>query len=311
VGDPHAADATSCSDDFGAGLCSGGLCGTPGGPAGTRLLTAGGSEDPALGVPDDAVNQSPLSGGWETAGAIGPGVAATGLAYDPGRDVVFATTPQSVGNDQLIRLDPATGEKTGTVATLGVSGITALAFDPAGDRLFAIQADAEIFGDPYPCGTPPCISALLEIDPDSGAERILGELNQLIVAGAVQGLAWDSTAGVLYGSTAAGLYEIGLSCQFGACPDTVQIDNRYRWPSSLAYDASTDTLYRQGAVLGRSEIDSIDPASGQLQALIGIDGLTPGGMTVTPVPEPGRWLLLASGITALAALGWRRRSPAV
>ena len=50
----------------------------------------------------------------------------------------------------------------------------------------------------------------------------------------------------MYGSTAAGLYEIGLTCQLGACPGTVQIDNRYRGPSSLAYDARTGDLYLVG-----------------------------------------------------------------
>jgi len=303
VGDPPVADATTCTDDFGSGLCSGGVCGETSGPAGTRLLAAAGSENPDTAETDDALHQSPLSGGWETLGAIGEDIEATGLAYDPSRDVVFAVAPQDAGNDQLVRLDPATGAKTGTVETLSHQGLTALAYDPAGDRLFAIHADAEIFGSPWSCGSDPvCVSTLLEIDPDDGTTTVYGELNALIVGGAVQGLAWDSAAGVLYGSTAAGLFSIGLSCSFGACSDTSQVDNAYRKPSSLTYDPETDTLYRQGTMSSRTELDSIEPASGDIEALIGVDGLTAGGLAVIPVPEPEGWLMLGSGLALLALL---------
>ena len=307
VGDPPAADASACSDDFGSGLCSGGVCGETTGPAGTRLLAAAGSENPTTAVTDDALHQSPLAGGWETLGAIGAGVEATGLAYDPSRDVVFAVAPQAAGNDQLVTLDPATGAKTGTVATLDHEGLTALAYDPAGDRLFAIHADAEIFGNPWSCGSDPvCVSTLLEIDPDDGTTTVYGELNALIVGGAVQGLAWDSAAGELYGSTAAGLFTIGLGCSGGACSDTSQVDNLYRKPSSLTYDPETDTLYRQGTLSSRVELDSIDPASGDVESLIGVDGFTAGGLAVIPVPEPEGWLMLGSGLALLALLGNRR-----
>ena len=307
VGDPPVADATACSDVFGSGLCSGGVCGETTGPAGTRLLAAAGSENPSTAETDDALHQSPLAGGWETLGAIGAGVEATGLAYDPSRDVVFAIAPQTAGNDQLVTLDPATGVKTGTVATLSYQGLTALAYDPDGDRLFAIYADAEIFGNPWNCGSDPvCVSTLLEIDPDDGSTTVYGELNALIVGGAVQGLAWDSNAGVLYGSTAAGLFTIGLSCSSGACSDTSQVDNAYRKPSSLTYDPETDTLYRQGTMSSRTELDSIDPASGDVEPLIGVDGFTAGGLAVIPVPEPEGWLMLGSGLALLALLGNRR-----
>jgi hypothetical protein len=307
VGDPPIADATTCSGDFGSGLCSGGVCGETSGPAGTRLLAAAGSENPDTAPTDDALHQSPLAGGWETLGAIGADVAATGLAYDPGRDVIFAVAPQDMGNDQLVTLDPVTGAKTGTVATLSHEGLTALTYDPAGDRLFAIHADAEIFGSPWDCGSDPvCVSTLLEIDPDDGTTTVYGELNALIVGGAVQGLAWDSTAGVLYGSTAAGLFTIGLSCGNGACSDTSQVDNAYRKPSSLTYDPDTDTLYRQGTMSSRTEIDTIDPATGDTETLIGIDGLTAGGLAVIPVPEPEGWLMLGSGLAMLTLLGRRR-----
>ena len=307
VGDPPVADATACTDDFGSGLCSRGICGETSGPAGTRLLAAAGSENPDTAATDDALHQSPLAGGWETLGAIGADIAATGLAYDPGRDVVFAVVPQDVDNDQLVTLDPATGAKTGTVATLSHQGLTALAYDPAGDRLFAIHADAEIFGNPWNCGSDPvCVSTLLEIDPDDGTTTVYGELNALIVGGAVQGLAWDSTAGVLYGSTAAGLFRIGLGCSGGACSDTSQVDNLYRKPSSLTYDPETDTLYRQGTMSSRTELDAIDPASGDIEALIGVDGVTAGGLAVIPVPEPEGRLMLGSGLVMLTLLGRRR-----
>jgi hypothetical protein len=307
VGDPPIADATACAGDFGSGLCSGGVCGETSGPAGTRMLAAAGSENPDTAATDDALHQSPLAGGWETLGAIGAGIEATGLAHDPSRDVVFAVAPQGAGNDQLITLDPATGAKTGTVATLSHQGLTALAYDPVGDRLFAIHADAEIFGNPWNCGSDPvCVSTLLEIDPDDGTTTVYGELNALIVGGAVQGLAWDSNTGVLYGSTAAGLFTIGLDCGGGACSNTSQVDGIYRKPSSLTYDPDTETLYRQGTMSGRTELDAIDPASGDTEALIGVDGFTAGGLAVIPVPEPRRWLMLGSGLVTLMLLGHRR-----
>jgi len=307
VGDPPIADATACNGGFGSGLCSGGVCGESSGPAGTRLLAAAGTENPDTAATDDALHQSPLAGGWETLGAIGVDVAATGLAYDPGRDVVFAVAPQDVGDDRLITLDSATGAKTGTVATLSHQGLTALASDPAGDRLFAIHADAEIFGNPRNCGSDPvCVSTLLEIDPDDGATTVYGELNALIVGGAVQGLAWGSTAGALYGSTAAGLFRIGLGCSGGACSDTSQVDNQYRKPSSLTYDPETDTLYRQGTMSSRTELDAIEPASGDIEALIGVDGFTAVCLSAIPVPEPEGWLMLGSGLAMLTLLGRRR-----
>jgi hypothetical protein len=153
------------------------------------------------------------------------------------------------------------------------------------------------------------VSTLLEIDPDLGTTTVYGELNALIVIGAVQGLAWDDTAGVLYGSTAAGLFSIGLSCGSGACPNTSQIDNRHRLPSALSYDVASDTLYRQGTTSNRSEIDVIDAGTGGIEVLIGIDGVTPGGMAVIPVPEPERWIMLGSGLLLLAVLGRRRDGP--
>jgi DNA-binding beta-propeller fold protein YncE len=266
-----------------------------------------GTENPDTAATDDALRQSALAGGWEILGAIGAGVAATGLAYDPSRDVVFAVAPQVAGNDQLVTLDPATGAKTGTVATLSQQGLTALAYDPDGDRLFAIHADAEIFGNPWSCGSDPvCVSTLLEIDPDDGTTTVYGELNALIVGGAVQGLAWDSTEGALYGSTAAGLFRIGLGCSGGACSDTSQVDNLYRKPSSLTYDPDTDTLYRQGTLSSRTELDAIDPASGGVEALIGVGGMTAGGLAVIPVPEAEGRLMLASGLVMLISLGRRR-----
>jgi hypothetical protein len=153
------------------------------------------------------------------------------------------------------------------------------------------------------------VSTLLEIDPDDGSTTELGELNALIVSYGVQGLTWDSTAGVLYGSTAAGLFSIGLACGGGACPNTSQIDNAFRLPSSLAYDPNTDTLYREGTRSGgRVNLEAIDPASGEPIVMIGVDGFTAGGLALIPVPEPDRWLMLASGLTMLAVVG-RRRDP--
>jgi len=308
LGNPPVADASACTGGFGIGLCSGAICGESSGPAGARLLAAGGTENADTAITDDALHQSPLAGGWSNLGAIGTGIEPTGMAYDGSRDVVFAVTPQGVGNDKLVTLDPVTGTLTGTVATLGYTGLTALAYDPTGDRLFGIQVDAEIFGSPFSCTSAPvCVSLLLQIDPDTGSAFEMGELNTLIISHGVQGLAWDSNAGVLYGSTAAGLFSIGLDCAGGACSTTSQIDNKFRRPSSLTYDPGTDTLYREGTrSSSRVNLEAIDPATGEVMAMIGVDGFTAGGLAIIPAPEPERWVMLASGLTLLAVVGRRR-----
>jgi hypothetical protein len=310
VADPQLADGSVCSDSFGSGQCSGAVCGENGGPADTRLLLAAGAGSASGESTDDAIGQSPLTGSWETLGAIGSGIAPTGLAYDPGRDVVFAVAPQVAGNHRLHTLDPTTGALLATVGTLPYDDVSALAYEPNGDRLFAIQRDAVIFGNAFPCNTGNlCISMLFEIDPDDASTSVHGELNTLITTDGVQGLAWDSNAGVLFGSTRSGLYSIGLGCSGGACSNKTQLDNNFRRPSALAYDALTDTLYRQGAELGRSEFDVMDPATANTEALAVIEELTLGGMAVVPIPEPARWIQLVSGLTLLAVLGRRRGNP--
>ncbi len=309
LGDPQLADGSVCADSFGSGLCSGAVCGESGGPADTRLLLAAGAGSTSGETTDDAVGQSPLTGGWETLGAIGSGIAPTGLAYDANRDVVFAVAPRSVGNDRLHTLDPSTGTLLSTVGTLPYTEVSALAYDPTGDRLFAIQRDTVIFGNPFPCSSGnPCISMLFEIDPDDASTVVYGELNALIVTEGIQGLAWDSNAGVLYGSSGAGLHTIGLSCSSGACSNTATVDNNFRRPSALAYDALTDTLYRQGAESGRSEFDVMDPATAGTDAFAVIEEQTVGGMAVVPIPEPARWIQLGSGLALLSVLGRQRES---
>jgi hypothetical protein len=309
VGDPQLADGSVCTDSFGSGLCSGAVCGESGGPADTRLLLAAGAGSASGETTDDAVGQSPLTGGWETLGAIGTGIAPTGLAYDASRDVVFAIAPQTVGNDRLHTLDPSTGALLSTVGTLPYTEVSALAYDPTGDRLFAIQRDAVIFGSPYSCSSGnTCISMLFEIDPDDASTAVYGELNTLIISDGVQGLAWDSNAGILYGSTAVGLHSLGLNCSGGACSNTTTVDNNFRRPSALAYDALTDTLYRQGAEFGRSEFDVLDPATASSEMLAVIEEQTVGGMAVVPMPEPSHWIQLGSGLALLTVLG-RRRNP--
>jgi hypothetical protein len=147
---------------------------------------------------------------------------------------------------------------------------------------------------------------LFEIDPDDASTSVFGELNALITTDGVQGLAWDSSAGVLYGTTGSGLYTIGLDCSSGACSNTTRVDSNFRRPSALAYDALTDTLYRQGAELGRSEFDVMDPATADTEALAVIEELTVGGMAVVPMPEPTGWIQLGSGLALLTLLGGRR-----
>jgi hypothetical protein len=332
---PPVADGEICTDVvLGPGRCSGALCRSDAEGGGTLLLAAGGLTQNAFtsaedGVRDDAFSQSAVTGNWTvvTQPIAGGDVEITGLAYDAGRDVVFGIQAAN-GDDLLIRLDPLTGSKLGNVGTLDCSSdpdecddVISLAYDPGNDRLLAIQSK-EIdmgFNEVGPCDSQEtmafCNATLLSIDPDDASVSVIGDFQQLTLGG-VQGLAYDSANGTLYGSNSAGLFSYETVCTGGGgfCLATGPLDanlsgfGTVRRPGALAYDPISQRLYREGATLNRSEFDVIDPVPGDPNSVlvlreIGIDPFTPGGLAAVFIPEPGRGLLRVAALAALGLLG--------
>jgi len=305
VGDPPLADGTSC----GTGLvCSGGACDDESGLAGSSLLAAGGAGAYTGETPDDFLPVSALTGGWSDGGAIGAEV--TGVAVDEDSDTLYAVESLP-GDDALVILDEKTGVKLSTVGTLSSKEVvTALAHDPTGDRLFGIEFDDDFFGTDCQTGVGvpgPCFSELFEIDPGDASITVRGELNTLIIADGVTGLAWDDAGGVLYGSTRAGLFIVDVGSCNGSTCGTSQVDNTFRDPSGLTWDPNSGKLLREGGDgFGVTLLDVIDPGSGVTESSIGVDPFTIGGLAARPVPEPGGAAGLLAGAALLRALARRR-----
>jgi len=299
-----ASDGLACTERSLTGLCSGGLCGETGSDASVQLMAAGGPEAAEDAATDDALMISGLSGGWQDLGPIGSGTAPTGLAYAPLRGVLYAVNPLD-GDDELIALDPATGERIATIGVLtGEDSVSALAFDPgptdaqSDDRLLALNKVGN-FED------------LFAIDPDDATVNALGGLSVGVADGSgFQGLAYDSIHHKLYTSGFAngGLYEIDLACP-SLCP-TSQVPgvNLPRRASSLAFSEVTGRLYLSGSQTGpRTLFDSIDATSFESFPTIGIDDYTPGGLAAIPLPEPDPLLVQATGGLLVVGLARLRR----
>ncbi len=318
LGSPPVALGTACTDPSGSGVCSGGVCGDSNDVAGARIIAAAGVGSATGQTTDDTLVQAGASNDWDPLGVIG--VEVTGLAYDASGAVLYGIESISGGDDVLITIDPSTGVKTGTIGTLtGKEEVIALAFDPqpGGDRLFAVEVDDDFVGQTDCAGlstpvTPPCFSELFEIDPTDASITVRGELNFMIITDGVQGLAWDDTHNTLYGATPAGIDSITLGSCDGFTCSSVAFDNEFRDPVALAWDPTSGRLFRGGHNgFSKKEVDTIDPTTGTVEAIRGVDPFTVGGMAVTPTPTPEPDLLhgLAAGVLLLTGLARRRGPP--
>jgi len=315
LGGPPVSVGTACTDPIGggAGVCNGGGCGPSTGPAGSRLLASGGTGAAFGNSPNTLLEVSTLTGDWDSTGAFG--VEINGLAYDEANDVLYGIEARA-GDDALVIIEQATGTVTSTVGVLaGRAKVIALAFDPqpAGDRLFAIENDDMIFS--FLCSDPEinlpgdCASELFEIDPTTGVQTNLGEINALLITGGVQGLAWDDANSVLYAATPAGLDTVSLaSCSGSSCVNT-PLDGVFYDPVSLAYDAVSGRVVRVGHNgFGATREDVFDPTGSETPRVRGLDVLTAGGLAAKAVPEPGTVLGLTAGMLTLAALRPRKHA---
>ncbi|MGI9433015.1 MAG: hypothetical protein ACR2PQ_12415, partial [Myxococcota bacterium] len=263
---------------------SGGLCDEVTSDVAVQLLAAAGAENLTNATPDDSLLLSGRTGGWNDLGAIGSNTEPRGLAYAPARGVVFGVGPTAGGDDELVTLDPATGDLIASVGTLtGIQDVIALAFDPgptadpSDDRLLALDDDASAFED------------LLEIDPDTAAVTNRGGLSTGFSAG-FEGLAYDSTNGVLYASSPGGLFIIDpTSCPPGLCSVTqVTAVSLPRTGAGLAWSERTGRLYLVGNQFGDAATlyDSIDPVTWATEETVVIQGFTTGGLAAPNAPLP-------------------------
>ena len=316
------ADGLACNEGAVAGTCSGGVCATSGGFGQVELFAAGAPEAIEIGEPLDEVTDdlqlaSDLPGGWVDSGDYA--AAIQGLAYDPGRQVVWGVLDNGA-NDQIVQIDPTSGAITSTLTTLsGHPNVIALAFHPGAsasgddDHLLANSAEPEVDCDLV--FSPPdfCAGELLEIDPSDGSFQSVGGMNFSFVGG-LRGLAYDSTRDILYGSAFAGgsLWEFtNLTCTSTSCSCpgsfcTVAEQTAVSLPrivSGLAYSPESDRLYLSGSQSGPQQLqNSIDAATFETTARIGVDGYTTGGLAAVPLPEPAAPLAWLIGCGAVAVL---------
>ena len=199
------------------------------------------------------------------------------LALEPGGNSVLVS---QFGGGVISRIDLLTNALT-TLGTYG-GNPEGLAYDASG-RLFANLGVRDIFADKY----------LAELDPITGAI-----LQQSPGITSLDGLTYDSYTGQLFASLLFG----NLVCRYNPdslaagptfChgvipgPDGLTSDglgNLFIAATGAAsiyrYNIPTDTITQQTFVLG---LDDLAPASGS-------------GSAPSPVPEPGNFLLTATGL---------------
>ena len=309
-------DGLTCEEASLSGVCSGGVCGAPTSEASARLvlsLDPASSFDPAF-VPsfDQFSAASGLTGGWEAPSPFPAGVAPSGLAYAPGRDVLFGV--QDGGADgTLLELDPQSGAVKRQTALLGLPGLISLAFDPGGaggsdDRLLAVERRA-------PTNVPiQQREVLVAIDPDDGAHEALCTLvfnSQDTRFGFFSGLAYDAAAGRLVGAGGGGVFAIDpVDCSTTEilAPAGTNNGDIIRIPAALAYSAAADRVFLLGNQSGpRTLFTVLDHAvvPSAVTTALGLTALTPGSLAAVPVPEPHGVIL---GLAALCAVTTVRRA---
>ena len=183
---------------------------------------------------------------WISQGPFDNADEPQGLAYSPRRKIVYGVT-RTAGDDDLIRIDPATGATLSHTAITGRIDIIALAWDPgptnarSDDRLLGLDSDGKF-------------ETLIEIDPDTGAATTIDALEfGNPTSGRVSGMAYDSANQELYVLSFAGLQTVDIdSCDSppSFCQTTVITDpfgrTLARVGASLAYSAVTGNIYMIG-----------------------------------------------------------------
>ncbi|MFO0690223.1 MAG: hypothetical protein U0900_16105 [Myxococcota bacterium] len=285
-------DQTLCSSSP-VGLCSGGVCDRTLAYADVKLIAAAAPGSAAGGPPDDALVVSPRTGQWSTLGQFTPTADdVRALEYAEDGATLYGVIP-TVGDDRLVRIDPATGLVTATVATLanGTDEVTAMAYDPGAtsaatdDRLLVLVVGSDDIARlrAIPTATPTTSTALGSLTWTPGS--------------LFTGLAYDSIHRKLYAATPFGpdgLYVIDLpSCTPSPC-DASQVPGAglFRDDASLAFSRRTGMLYLVGTAYSgqRTFFDVVDPVTGTSVETLSLDTFTPAGLAAVPEPFGKIWL---------------------
>ncbi|MCH2169516.1 thrombospondin type 3 repeat-containing protein [Myxococcota bacterium] len=297
-------DGVSCTDsESSAGLCSGGMCGTSVTDAAVELTAAAGTAAPTGDATDEQIAVSGLTGDWTSSVAFPGGLAVEGMAYAPGRDLVYAVAPSGATTNDLYSLDPWTGVVTLLGSLSGFDDMVGLAFDPGAtsdssdDRLLALALHTV---------TGTICRDLVEIHPDTLATTDLGFVNTGCSSNPTsgfQGLAYDSKRQVLYATAffSSQLWTLPYPCGDGGlctatsvddcelssleCPDDNYLG---RADPALAYSEASDRLYVMGHQSGnRLFLDSFDAGTLAKNTSTSIDPFSVGGLAARPVDRDG------------------------
>jgi len=278
------------------------------------LLLASGATRAVSLVPGDLVvadwaanaifRMDPTSGAQTVISSGGSIVEALDVAIGPGGDL-FVANGESGSN--IVRIDPATGAQS--VLTTGVTFPTGLVFDAAGELLVADS----FFGSSVAVGiTIDAAGDILITSVGGEIERVdpvTGSRTTIFTEGSGQSLfelVVDANGDLL-------VVDDGVDSILRVDPITgshtvLSSGGNLSSPFGLAHDANGDLLVgdRSGKVL------RVDPVTGAQTIIASGGGLTSAfGVAIVPVPEPTTALLLAAGLTTLAAARGRpARAPA-
>jgi hypothetical protein len=202
--------------------------------------------------------------------------AMNGLAFDRVNNILYGISPSA---DRIYTIDPTNAEVTpiGDIEALGFDNANGLAYDPNDRVLYATDL---------------VTNTLFTVDTSTSVGTAIGPIGGGFRL--VEGLAYDSTARILYGlaDTLPG-HVIVIDPATGdavGLPNALPLDDD-TW-RGLTFDPVTDTLFASSD----QKLYQVDPATG-VGTLVGT--LSPPIQGLAVIPEPATMGLLALGGLAL------------
>jgi len=284
------------------------------------LLLASGATRAVSLVPGDLVvadwaanaifRMDPTSGAQTVISSGGSIVEALDVAIGPGGDL-FVANGESGSN--IVRIDPATGAQS--VLTTGVTFPTGLVFDAAGellvaDSFFGVRRVDPITGSVTTVsGSSVAVGITIDAAGDILITSVGGEIERVDpVTGSRTTIFTEGSGQSLFELVVDAngdllVVDDGVDSILRVDPITgshtvLSSGGNLSSPFGLAHDANGDLLVgdRSGKVL------RVDPVTGAQTIIASGGGLTSAfGVAIVPVPEPTTALLLAAGLTTLAA----------